>query len=307
MSNLGDGDESAFACGDHGPDHDRGGLSGVSRSPPSARRPQDVKYHGEPSTLTIGPNDDNPRACHHQSRHRGRPYGDQGRRQLPADDRRSMSLTTVNSATMSRSSTAQLSAVTSRSARAPSSAACRPSTNSCALAPTRSSAACPASPPTSSRSAWPWAIAPTSSGLNIVGLKRKGFPREQIHELRQAYRMLFSSEGTLKERLEDVESMFAANPLVEADHRLHEDGIRSLVLRPEQRRSRRRRPDGAADPCPRQSRSKARSESSPGRVRFRALLAEAASARGFPLHIVGIRGEARDEIETVSAYLGQVG
>ncbi|MGH6736304.1 MAG: acyl-ACP--UDP-N-acetylglucosamine O-acyltransferase [Methyloceanibacter sp.] len=51
------------------------------------------------------------------------------------------------------------------------------------------------------------------SGLNIVGLKRKGFPREQIHELRQAYRMLFSSEGTLKERLEDVESMFAKNPL----------------------------------------------------------------------------------------------
>lgn len=51
------------------------------------------------------------------------------------------------------------------------------------------------------------------AGLNIVGLKRKGFPREQIHELRQAYRMLFSSEGTLKERLEDVESMFAGNPL----------------------------------------------------------------------------------------------
>jgi UDP-N-acetylglucosamine acyltransferase len=50
-------------------------------------------------------------------------------------------------------------------------------------------------------------------GLNVVGLKRKGFPREQIHELRQAYRMLFSSEGTLKERLDDVESMFAANPL----------------------------------------------------------------------------------------------
>jgi UDP-N-acetylglucosamine acyltransferase len=50
-------------------------------------------------------------------------------------------------------------------------------------------------------------------GLNIVGLKRKGFPRDQIHELRQAYRMLFSSEGTLKERLEDVESMFSTNPL----------------------------------------------------------------------------------------------
>jgi UDP-N-acetylglucosamine acyltransferase len=51
-------------------------------------------------------------------------------------------------------------------------------------------------------------------GLNIVGLKRKGFPRDQIHELRQAYRMLFASEGTLMERLEDVENMFSANPLV---------------------------------------------------------------------------------------------
>lgn len=53
------------------------------------------------------------------------------------------------------------------------------------------------------------------SGLNIVGLKRHGFSREQIHELRQAYRMLFASEGTLMERLEDVEKMFSANPLVQ--------------------------------------------------------------------------------------------
>lgn len=52
------------------------------------------------------------------------------------------------------------------------------------------------------------------SGLNIVGLKRHGFPRERIHELRQAYRMLFASEGTLMERLEDVDKMFSANPLV---------------------------------------------------------------------------------------------
>jgi UDP-N-acetylglucosamine acyltransferase len=51
------------------------------------------------------------------------------------------------------------------------------------------------------------------NGLNIVGLKRKGFHREQIHELRKAYRMLFATEGTLKERLEDVESMFSENPL----------------------------------------------------------------------------------------------
>jgi UDP-N-acetylglucosamine acyltransferase len=52
------------------------------------------------------------------------------------------------------------------------------------------------------------------SGLNIVGLKRKGFPREQIHELRQAYRMLFATEGTLMERLDDVDALFSKNPLV---------------------------------------------------------------------------------------------
>jgi UDP-N-acetylglucosamine acyltransferase len=46
-------------------------------------------------------------------------------------------------------------------------------------------------------------------GLNIVGLKRRGFSREQIHNLRRAYRMLFSEEGTLSERVDDVADMFA--------------------------------------------------------------------------------------------------
>ena len=46
-------------------------------------------------------------------------------------------------------------------------------------------------------------------GLNIVGMKRRGFKREQIHSLRNAYRLLFSNEGTLVERLADVEEMFA--------------------------------------------------------------------------------------------------
>ncbi|MDX2265703.1 MAG: acyl-ACP--UDP-N-acetylglucosamine O-acyltransferase [Hyphomicrobiales bacterium] len=49
------------------------------------------------------------------------------------------------------------------------------------------------------------------AGLNIVGLKRHGFDREQIHALRKAYRLLFSSEGTLMERLADVETMFAGD------------------------------------------------------------------------------------------------
>jgi UDP-N-acetylglucosamine acyltransferase len=46
------------------------------------------------------------------------------------------------------------------------------------------------------------------AGLNIVGLKRRGFSREEIHELRAAYRLLFADEGTLKERVEDVAAQY---------------------------------------------------------------------------------------------------
>lgn len=52
------------------------------------------------------------------------------------------------------------------------------------------------------------------AGLNIVGLRRRGFDREGIHDLRRAYRLLFAAEGTLKERMEDVEVAFGTHPLV---------------------------------------------------------------------------------------------
>ena len=52
------------------------------------------------------------------------------------------------------------------------------------------------------------------AGLNLVGLKRRGFSREQIHELRRAYRLLFAAEGTLAERVEDVAAEFAGHPLI---------------------------------------------------------------------------------------------
>ncbi|NBX73779.1 MAG: acyl-ACP--UDP-N-acetylglucosamine O-acyltransferase [Alphaproteobacteria bacterium] len=42
------------------------------------------------------------------------------------------------------------------------------------------------------------------AGLNIVGLERRGFSREDIHKLRAAYRQIFAPEGTLAERLNDM-------------------------------------------------------------------------------------------------------
>lgn len=53
------------------------------------------------------------------------------------------------------------------------------------------------------------------SGLNIVGLQRRGFSRADIHDLRRAYRLLFAAEGTLLERLEDVAQEFESHPIVQ--------------------------------------------------------------------------------------------
>lgn len=52
------------------------------------------------------------------------------------------------------------------------------------------------------------------SGLNIVGLKRRNFSREDIHGLRTAYRMVFGQDGTMAERLTEVARQFAENSVV---------------------------------------------------------------------------------------------
>ena len=67
------------------------------------------------------------------------------------------------------------------------------------------------------------------SGLNIVGLQRRGFARTDIHDLRRAYRLLFAAEGTLMERVEDVKTEFAGHPIVEEIIAfIREGGKRSL-------------------------------------------------------------------------------
>ena len=46
------------------------------------------------------------------------------------------------------------------------------------------------------------------SGLNIIGLKRRDFSRDDIHNLRKAYRLIFAEEGTMAERIQDVAELF---------------------------------------------------------------------------------------------------
>jgi UDP-N-acetylglucosamine acyltransferase len=52
------------------------------------------------------------------------------------------------------------------------------------------------------------------AGLNMVGLKRRGVPRDAIHRIRAAYRLLFEGEGVWEERLTRVAREFADSPQV---------------------------------------------------------------------------------------------
>jgi len=54
------------------------------------------------------------------------------------------------------------------------------------------------------------------SSLNLVGLKRRNFSRDMIHDIRKAYRLIFAEEGTMAERLADVADEFSDNePVME--------------------------------------------------------------------------------------------
>ena len=48
-------------------------------------------------------------------------------------------------------------------------------------------------------------------GLNLVGLQRRDFSRDDIQHLRTAYRLLFAHEGTMQERVDDVIELYADN------------------------------------------------------------------------------------------------
>lgn len=67
------------------------------------------------------------------------------------------------------------------------------------------------------------------SGLNIIGLKRRGFSASEIHDLRRAYRLMFAAEGTLLERVDDVAEEFRDHPIVmEIIAFIREGGKRSM-------------------------------------------------------------------------------
>ena len=68
------------------------------------------------------------------------------------------------------------------------------------------------------------------SGLNIIGLKRRGFSKDIIQDLRKAYGLLFSSqEGTFSDRVKEVSEEFLDNePIQEIVQFLKSEKSRSI-------------------------------------------------------------------------------
>ena len=68
------------------------------------------------------------------------------------------------------------------------------------------------------------------AGLNLVGLKRRGLPREEIHALRAAYREIFEGAGTLAENAAEAAKAHAGSELVaEVAAFIAADSARSFV------------------------------------------------------------------------------
>jgi UDP-N-acetylglucosamine acyltransferase len=70
------------------------------------------------------------------------------------------------------------------------------------------------------------------AGLNLVGLKRRNFDRDTIHALRNAFKMLFDAEqGTLFSRITKVQETYGQFPaVVEILEFIEDKGQRSLCV-----------------------------------------------------------------------------
>jgi UDP-N-acetylglucosamine acyltransferase len=73
-------------------------------------------------------------------------------------------------------------------------------------------------------------------GLNIVGLRRRGATKEQMHRLRRAYRSLFFVEGRVADRIDAVAAEFGDDPLVGKVIAFVRSGAKRPLMRPRDKR-----------------------------------------------------------------------
>jgi UDP-N-acetylglucosamine acyltransferase len=54
------------------------------------------------------------------------------------------------------------------------------------------------------------------AGLNLIGLERRGFEKDQIRTLQKAFNQLFGDEGTMENRIESVDTDYGYDETVQA-------------------------------------------------------------------------------------------
>ena len=67
-------------------------------------------------------------------------------------------------------------------------------------------------------------------GLNVVGMRRRGWSKADIHRLRRAYEAMFFGAGTFRERLGEVAARSGGDPLVETVTAFIRAGSRPLTM-----------------------------------------------------------------------------
>jgi UDP-N-acetylglucosamine acyltransferase len=66
-------------------------------------------------------------------------------------------------------------------------------------------------------------------GLNIIGMQRHGFSREDVQALRNAYQFLFATEGTLSDRVSETAERFGGiGPVDEVIEFIRADSNRAI-------------------------------------------------------------------------------
>jgi UDP-N-acetylglucosamine acyltransferase len=66
-------------------------------------------------------------------------------------------------------------------------------------------------------------------GLNVVGMRRRGWSKADIHRLRKAYEIIFFGAGTFRERVAKLEAQSGDDPLVCAVIKFIRSGSRPLT------------------------------------------------------------------------------
>jgi UDP-N-acetylglucosamine acyltransferase len=85
----------------------------------------------------------------------------------------------------------------------------------------------------------PFALAHGESliGPNVVGLRRRGVTRAEMHRLRRAYRALFAGEGAFADRIDAVAREFADEPMVKKIIAFIRADRKRPLMRPRARRA----------------------------------------------------------------------